>query len=106
MTVVRFALAVLMDLAASLAHAAGFQLTEVPGDGSRPPVSGGLVSMRSAAGRGEAWTLRHVLREGFPVEGKKLPLVVMSHGRTGSFLGHRDIAETLAHAGLVATGSH
>ena len=41
-----------------------------------------------------------------PVEGKKLPLVVMSHGRMGSFLGHRDIAETLAGAGLVATGSH
>jgi len=42
MTVVRFALAVLMDLAASLAHAAGFQLTEVPGDGSRPPVRGAV----------------------------------------------------------------
>jgi predicted dienelactone hydrolase len=36
-----------------------------------------------------------------PIAGDKLPLVVISHGRRGSFLSHHDIAETLADAGFV-----
>ena len=36
-----------------------------------------------------------------PTEGNKLPLVVISHGRAGSFIGHHDTAETLAEAGFV-----
>jgi predicted dienelactone hydrolase len=39
--------------------------------------------------------------------GTHLPLVVISHGRTGSFLGHRDTAQALADAGfVVAAISH
>ena len=33
---------------------------------------------------------------------RQLPLIVISHGRGGSFVGHHDIAETLADAGFVA----
>jgi predicted dienelactone hydrolase len=36
-----------------------------------------------------------------PVSGDKLPLVVVSHGRGGSFIGHDDTAEALADAGFV-----
>ena len=36
-----------------------------------------------------------------PISGDKLPLVVVSHGRGGSFVGHHDTAETLADAGFV-----
>ena len=36
-----------------------------------------------------------------PIEGDKLPLVVISHGRGGSFIGHHDTAETLADAGFI-----
>ena len=36
-----------------------------------------------------------------PVIGTKLPLIVISHGRTGHFLGHRDTAQELADAGFV-----
>jgi len=36
-----------------------------------------------------------------PVDGKNLPLIVMSHGRTGSFLANRDTAQVLADAGFV-----
>jgi predicted dienelactone hydrolase len=36
-----------------------------------------------------------------PIEGGKLPLVVVSHGRGGDFLGHHDTAEALANAGFV-----
>jgi predicted dienelactone hydrolase len=40
--------------------------------------------------------------KGCPIGGDKLPLIVMSHGRGGSFVGHHDIEETLADAGFVA----
>ncbi|CAN5893317.1 dienelactone hydrolase [soil metagenome] len=36
-----------------------------------------------------------------PVQGKALPLIVMSHGNGGSFLGHYDTAIALADAGFV-----
>ena len=37
-----------------------------------------------------------------PVKGSGLPLVVISHGTGGSFVGHSDTAEALAEAGFVA----
>ena len=66
-----------------------------------------MVSLRAAAGRGEA---RKIYPPGVkdcpPPEGK-LPLVVVSHGRTGNFVGHHDTAEVLADAGfIVATINH
>ena len=36
-----------------------------------------------------------------PISGDRLPLVVISHGRTGSFIGHHDISETLGDAGFI-----
>jgi predicted dienelactone hydrolase len=36
-----------------------------------------------------------------PVAGNRLPLIVVSHGRRGSFLGHVDTATALADAGFV-----
>ncbi len=42
-----------------------------------------------------------------PAKGVNLPLVVVSHGSGGSFLGHHDTAESLADAGfVVAAISH
>ena len=37
-----------------------------------------------------------------PIQGKRLPLVVMSHGNGGSFLSHFDTAIALADAGFIA----
>jgi predicted dienelactone hydrolase len=36
-----------------------------------------------------------------PISGEKLPLVVVSHGAGGNFVGHHDMAETLADAGFI-----
>jgi predicted dienelactone hydrolase len=36
-----------------------------------------------------------------PVEGDRLPLIVISHGGGGYFIGHHDTAEALAEAGFV-----
>src|SRR5260370_7441667 len=36
-----------------------------------------------------------------PLRGEKLPLIVVSHGRRGNFLGHCDTDEVLADAGFI-----
>jgi predicted dienelactone hydrolase len=36
-----------------------------------------------------------------PISGDKLPLVVISHGTSGSFIGHHGTADTLADAGFI-----
>jgi len=36
------------------------------------------------------------------MSGARPPVVVVSHGRGGDFVGHHDTAETLANAGFVA----
>jgi predicted dienelactone hydrolase len=46
-------------------------------------------------------------REGCPISGDKLPLIVVSHGRGSHFVLHHDTAEMLADAGfIVATINH
>ena len=40
-------------------------------------------------------------RRDCPTVGDKLPLVVISHGHTSSYIGHHDLAEVLANAGFV-----
>lgn len=43
----------------------------------------------------------HTVAAGAPVEGQRLPLIVMSHGNGGFFGGHADTAQALAEAGFV-----
>ena len=87
----------------SLAQAAGFSTIEVPADADGPAL------------RGAVWTpcgtpsgdirLGQIVIPGVrdcPIASSgPLPLVVVSHGYGGSFLGHRDTAEVLADAGFV-----
>jgi predicted dienelactone hydrolase len=99
---IRFALAAIVGLAASLAHAAGFQRIEVPASGVLPLLKG-AVWYPCAEPTSDLKLGPFVLSvtKDCPVTGEKLPLVVISHGRTGSYLGHRDTAEALANAGFV-----
>jgi predicted dienelactone hydrolase len=101
---IRFALASLVCLAASLAQAAGFQRTEIPANSALSPPLKGAVWYPCAKPPGEMKIGRYVLTvtEDCPMAGGKLPLVVISHGRGGDFLGHHDTAEALADAGFVA----
>lgn len=84
------------------AAAAGLKLLQIPADAVGPaitvaawypsadpplPVTFGPFTVRAA-------------RDGM-VRGHGLPLVVLSHGRGGSFVGHHDTAERLADAGFV-----
>jgi predicted dienelactone hydrolase len=84
------------------AAAAGLKVLTVPPDPSGPaitvavwypsadkpsPVSLGPVTALAAQDGG--------------IDGRGLPLVVLSHGRGGSFVGHHDTAQHLADAGFV-----
>lgn len=61
-----------------------------------------MVSLFRTAGRDRPWPLYHCARgEGLPISGDKLPLVVVAHGRGGSFVNFHDTAETLADAGFI-----
>jgi predicted dienelactone hydrolase len=90
-------------LTATHAEAAGFRFIEVPVDGEGPALKGAIWSPCSeAAGEIDLGNVTVPGVKDCPIVGDKLPLVVISHGRGGSFIGHHDIAETLADAGFVA----
>jgi predicted dienelactone hydrolase len=90
-----------LALSTACAHAAGFQHGYAANPDGQPleigiwypsqaaptPVSIGPVSMTVAING--------------PVAGRRLPLVVISHGTGGSYLGHHDTAIALADAGYV-----
>ncbi len=98
----RFVLAAFLVLTSSLAHGAGFQRIDVPADGVQPPLKG-AVWYPCAEPTSDLKLGPFVLNvtKDCPVTGERLPLVVISHGRTGSYLGHWDTAEVLANAGFV-----
>jgi predicted dienelactone hydrolase len=93
---VKFLAAIAFCFAATQAWAAGFRFIEVPADADGPALHGAMwypcSEPPAEAGPGG---------RGCPIDGDKLPLVVISHGRGGTFNGHRDTAGTLADAGFV-----
>ncbi|MQB40693.1 dienelactone hydrolase [Rhizobium sp. ICMP 5592] len=102
MTRLGFTLAASLCLTTSLANAAGFQPIEVPGDGPLPVIKGGVwYPCAQPVGDIKVGPFTMAATKDCPVTGEKLPLVVLSHGRGGTFIGHHDTAETLADAGFV-----
>lgn len=89
-------------LLATLAHAAGLRVIDVPADTGGPALHGAIwypcSDPPSEVKLGNA-TLTGV--RDCAVNGDKLPLVVVSHGKGGNFVGHHDTAEALADAGFV-----
>ena len=84
------------------AHAAGFQFLDVPAGAGGVAIKGGVWTPCAAApsvvtvGPFELPATKNC-----PIRGENLPLVIISHGRGGAFLGHHDLAETLADAGFI-----
>ena len=95
-------LTVLFCLLATTAHAAGFKRLDIPADANGPALKA-MVWTPCAEPAENVPFGPYVLhgRRDCPTRGDKLPLVVISHGHTGSYLGHHDLAETLADAGFV-----
>jgi predicted dienelactone hydrolase len=88
--------------AATLAHAAGVRLFDVPPDAAGGALTG-AVWYPCNAPRQEATVGDRMIAgaKDCQIVGDKLPLVVVSHGRTGWFGGHHDIAAAMADAGFV-----
>lgn len=94
--------AVLFCLSAAMAHAAGIKFAQIPADADGPALKA-IVWTPCAEPAQEVPIGPYLLkgRRDCPIAGEKLPLVVISHGYGGSYLGHRDLAQTLADAGFV-----
>ena len=95
-------------LSTAAARAAGIQVLTVPSNDASPAISGAVwYPCATAPATLKLGPYLLSATKDCPVAGTKLPLVVISHGRTGSFLGHRDTAQALADAGfVVAAISH
>jgi predicted dienelactone hydrolase len=88
-------------LAARPALAAGFSLIEVQ-PGAEAALTGGVWHpCTTPPGKISVGTVTVRGAKDCPVTGEDLPLVVISHGFRGSFVGHRDVAEALADAGFI-----
>src|SRR5690348_3957363 len=96
------ATALLLTLSVPAALSAGIQRVNVPADGSRPALSGAawypcpIAPSRIKLGPFDVFATRDC-----PITDTKRPLIVISHGRKGTFLDHRDTAQALAEAGFV-----
>jgi predicted dienelactone hydrolase len=97
-----------LSLTAPRAEAAGTRLIDIPAGADAPAIHGAIWSpCATPAGTVDLGSITLPGVKDCPISGDKLPLVVISHGKGGSFVGHHDTAETLADAGfIVAAISH
>lgn len=94
--------AAFLCLAASHAYAAGFRTLEVSADGVSRPLRGAIwYPCSQPTSNVTIGPIVMSVAKDCPMTGEKLPLLVISHGWGGTFLGHRDTAEALANAGFI-----
>ncbi len=93
--------AVAMVLAGPWARAAGFQQGVAADPGGKPLAIGVWYPSQTPAKPVALGPTTMNVAINAPVTGKVLPMIVMSHGTGGSFLGHFDTAMALADAGFV-----
>jgi predicted dienelactone hydrolase len=95
--------ALLLVLTATAAQAAGVQHVTIPAGSGGPKIDAMIWTPCSSAPGdlkiGGPLVLKGVL--GCPIQGDRLPLVVISHGLGGAFLSHHDTAATLSDGGFV-----
>ncbi len=91
-----------LALPAPIAQSAGIHLIDVPADTAGPSLAGAVWTPCAKSATFVTCGLVTVsATPDCPTTGERLPLVVISHGLGGSFLGHHDLAEALADAGFV-----
>lgn len=87
---------------ATPSFAAGFRFIDVPADAEGPALAGALwYPCAEPTGTVQLGPYVLAVSKNCPLSGGKHPLVVVSHGRGGTFLGHHDTAEALADAGFI-----
>ncbi len=88
-------------LAGSCVQAAGFQQGVAADPSGKPIVIGIWYPSQAAAKPVSMGPTTMTVAINAPTSGKALPMIVMSHGTGGSYLGHFDTAIALADAGFV-----
>ncbi|WP_245279119.1 hypothetical protein [Mesorhizobium loti] len=85
----------------------GFEVVRIP-NSSEPPLTAGIWYPTSAEPRDVPLdTFNQRVAPSGPIEGRSLPLIVISHGGGGSYASHYDTALAMASAGfIVAAVSH
>lgn len=83
-------------------QAAGIQNITVPAQGDQPELSAVVwTPCAQAGGTLTVGSFELAGRKNCPLAGQNLPLVLISHGDSGSSIGHHDTAAALADAGFV-----
>jgi predicted dienelactone hydrolase len=95
------AAALAMMLVGTGVHAAGFQRGVAADPSGKPFVIGIWYPSQGIASPVSMGPTTMTVAFNAPVNGKALPMIVMSHGTGGSYLGHFDTAMALADAGFV-----
>jgi predicted dienelactone hydrolase len=95
-------LAAAVGLVPTLAEAAGWRSIEVPADTSGPALRGAIwyPCVQAPTDVVVGPFSLPMVKDCAPPSGKH-PLIVISHGRGGTLLGHHDTAEALADAGFI-----
>jgi predicted dienelactone hydrolase len=88
-------------LAGTCVNAAGFQAGVAADPSGKPIVIGIWYPSQTIAKPMSMGPTTMTVASNAPVNGKALPMIVMSHGTGGSYLGHFDTAIALADAGFV-----
>ena len=100
--------AIILCLTATLAQGAGIRAIDIPASADGPALKGAVWYLCSQPP--EKVDLGRITLPGVkdcPLPDKNLPLIVVSHGRKGNFIGHHDTYEVLADAGfIVAAVNH
>ena len=94
--------AIILCLTATQAQAAGLRAIDIAADAGGPALTG-AVWYPCSQPPGEVDIGKYTFRgvKDCPLPDKRLPLIVVSHGRTGNFAGHHDTDEVLADAGFI-----
>jgi predicted dienelactone hydrolase len=98
----KFFVTIALCLTGTLGQAAGFRFIDMPAEADGPALKGAMwYPCAEPPGEIDLGNIAVPGVEDCPISGHKLPLVVVSHGRGGNFIGHHDTAETLADAGFI-----
>src|SRR5258708_3750161 len=86
--------AIILCLTATLAQAAGLRFIDISADAEGPALKGAMwYPCFQTSGEVDFGKFTLPLVKDCPLRGEKLPLIVVSHGRRGNFLGHYDTDE-------------
>jgi predicted dienelactone hydrolase len=94
--------AIILCLTATLAQAAGLRVIDISADADGPALKGAMwYPCSQPPGAADLGKITLLAVKDCPLPDKQLPLIVVSHGRTGNFVGHHDTDEVLADAGFI-----